>query len=92
VSLLERLERKIEEAQCATWDHARPLAIRLDPPPRMENDALVVGASFLVQARDGGWVEIHREPATPLADAEAVDDFLARGLSLVLMKHPAWPR
>lgn len=92
MNLLDRLTRKVEQAQSAAWDHAQPLAIRLDPPPFVEDGAVVAGASYLVKARDGNWVEVHREPVTRLANAEAIDDFLARGLSLLLMKHPAWPR
>jgi len=38
VNLLDRLKRKVEQAQSAAWDHAS-LAIRLDPPPFMEDGA-----------------------------------------------------
>lgn len=93
VTLLDRLTRKVEQALASTWEHAQPLAIRLEPPPHCDAEGrLVVGAAYLVQGRNGAWVEVHREPPVALADAEAVDDFLARGLSMLLMRHPAWPK
>lgn len=90
--LKRRLERKVEQALSATWEHTQPVAISLDPPPSEQPDgSLLAGASFSVQRRDGSWKEIHREQPVTLADEDAVDDFLARGLSVLLMKHPIWP-
>jgi hypothetical protein len=90
--LLDRIERKLAEAQAARWEHSQPLAIRLDPPPAIADDAVIAGLAFLVQSKAGAWVEMHREPATKLASEAEVDDLLARGLSIFLMKHPAWPK
>jgi hypothetical protein len=90
--LLDRIERKVAEAQAARWEHSQPLAIRLDPPPQIADDAVIAGLAFLVQSKAGAWVEMHREPAAKLASEAEVDDLLARGLSIFLMKHPSWPK
>jgi hypothetical protein len=90
--LLGRIERKVAEAQAARWEHSQPLAIRLDPPPEIADDAVIAGLVFSVQSKAGAWVEVHREPAAKLASEAEVDDLLARGLSVFLMKHPSWPK
>lgn len=90
--LLARAERKVAESQSARWEHSQLLAIWLDPSPKMAGDAVIVGFAFLVQSKRGSWVEIHRKPAAKLTSADEIDDLLARGLSIFLMKHPSWPK
>ncbi len=93
MSLLARLETKLQQCRSATWEHTQPIDIRLDPKPEPMGDApIVAGVVFLVQSRSGAWIEVHREPASVLSDESAVDDMLASGLSIFLMKHPAWPK
>jgi hypothetical protein len=90
--LIRRIERKVAEAQSARWEHSQPLAIQIDPAPEISGDAVVAGFAFLVKSGPGSWIEIHREPATKMVCADEVDDLLARGLSIFLMKHPSWPK
>jgi hypothetical protein len=90
--LVRRVERKVAEAQSARWEHSQPVTIRLDPPPEISGHAVITGLAFLVQSERGSWVEIHREPAAKMASEGEVDDLLARGLSIFLMKHPSWPK
>jgi hypothetical protein len=90
--LLRRVERKVAEAQSARWEHSQPLAIRLDPAPQISGDVVVTGLAFLVQSECGLWIEIHREATVRIACEDGVDDLLARGLSIFLMKHPSWPK
>jgi hypothetical protein len=93
MTLLTDLQRKLDESLASTWDHLQPIDIRLDPAPQEEADGtLKAGAVYLVQSRPGDWVEVHREPVVLMGDGDAVDDFLARGLSTLLMKHPSWPK
>jgi hypothetical protein len=92
-SLRDKLERKLAEARASTWEHTQPLEIALDLDESDAGDGSVVaGARYLVQKRSGEWVTVHEEPAVKMSDEIAVDDFLARGLSIFLMKHPSWPR
>lgn len=90
--LLQRLERKLDEARSSPWDHTQPIAIDLDPTPRIAADALAAGLVFRVQSSRSEWVEVHREPETAMMREDDVDDLLARGLSVFLMKHPGWPK
>ena len=83
---------EMELAGEATDGRATLDAIRLDPPPQVADDAVIAGLAFLVQSKAGSWVEMHREPAAKLASEAEVDDLLARGLSIFLMKHPSWPK
>jgi hypothetical protein len=92
-TLIDRLRSKLAQAFATTWEHTQPVSVELDPETRLRDDGkLVAGARYLVQARNGDWIEVHREAAVILADAVAVDDFIARGLSILLMKHPSWPK
>jgi hypothetical protein len=90
--LLHRLERKLDEARASPWEHGQPIAIDLDPAPRVSSDAVTVGLVFRVQSSRHEWIEVHREPETEMTREDEVDDMLARGLSVFLMKHPAWPK
>lgn len=92
-TLIDRLRSKLAQAFATTWEHTQPVSVEFEPETRLCDDGtLVAGARYLVQARGGNWVEVHREPVAILADAAAVDDFIARGLSILLMKHPSWPK
>lgn len=92
LQLRQRLDKACAEALATTWEHAQPVSIKLDPPPKLVDDALLAGAAYIVQARGGEWVEVHREPVAKMTTEDEVDDFLARGLSILLMKHPTWPK
>jgi hypothetical protein len=92
-SLLDKLQRKVAEARASTWEHTQPLEIELDLQGDTAGDGSVVaGARYLVRKQSGEWVTVHQEPVVRLSDEVAIDDFLARGLSVFLMKHPSWPR
>jgi hypothetical protein len=90
--LLARLERKLDEARSAHWEHTQPIAIALDPAPRVAGDVITAGLVFRVQSSRREWIEVHREPQIAMRREDDVDDLLARGLSIFLMKHPAWPK
>lgn len=91
-NLLHLLEGKIAQALRQPWEHTRPISIELHPATAMQpNGAVSAGIRYLVQSRDGAWVEIHGDAPVMLVDEAAVDDLLAHGLSIFLMKHPSWP-
>lgn len=90
--LLQRLERKLDEARASPWEHTQPIAIDLDPAPRVSGDAVTAGLVFRVQSSRREWIEVHREPEIAMTGEDEVDDLLARGLSVFLMKHPGWPK
>jgi len=91
-TLLDDLQLKIARVMKQPWEHTQPISIELHPATAMRPDGmLTAGLHYLVQGRDGAWVEVYADPPVALADDAAVDDLLAHGLSIFLMKHPSWP-
>jgi hypothetical protein len=91
-TLLDDLRLKIARVMQQPWEHTQPISIKLHPATAMRSDGiLTAGLRYLVQGRDGTWVEVHADPLVALADEAAIDDLLAHGLSIFLMKHPGWP-
>jgi len=80
------LERKLAESFAEEWDLARPTRVET-----IESDG-AIGLRFFARKPDGVWVMVHDETPVPLEREIDIDDLLARGLSIFLMKHPAWPR
>lgn len=80
------LDRKLAEFFAEEWDPARPTRAEV-----IESDGSL-GLRFFVRRADGSWIVVHEEPLVSLTTNIDVDDLLARGLSIFLMKHPAWPR
>jgi hypothetical protein len=80
------LDQKLAESFAEEWDPARPTRAEV-----IESDGSL-GLRFFVRKADGSWIVFYEEPAVPLTTNSDVDDLLARGLSVFLMKHPAWPR
>lgn len=89
--LLQYLQRKVGQALDETWSHTPPISIQLSQIETGCDGSITVGASYLVRRRDGIYAVVHDEPAVTLVNEQVVDDFLARGLSSLLMKHPVWP-
>lgn len=92
-TLLDRLNRKLAEAFADAWDHRNAIAYEVSSDTRIDpaTGCLSGGIKFLVR---GGseWVVVHQERMGELRRDDEVDDFLARGLSQLLMTHPTWPR
>jgi len=79
------LAAKLSEAFAEPWDPKRPAKAEVfDVGER-------VGVRFFVMTRTGEWVIVHEETPMPVLTEEDADGLLARGLSIFLMKHPAWP-
>lgn len=90
----ERLRRKLTETFAETWDHTNPVDAVLDPDTAFDERAGVMhgGISFRVKDSRGAWQVVHHEPMGQLHDVVELDNWLARGLSQFLMKHPIWPK
>ena len=88
---MDYLRKKIRQALEEPWSHTPPISIQLSQIKSAPDGLITVGASYLVQQRDGTDAVVHDEAPVTLADEQAADDFLARGLSSFLMKHPTWP-
>lgn len=82
----QSLEKKLAEAFAQQWDANRATRVEI---VRAVDDA--AGLRFSTQKSDGSWAVVHEEPPIRLATETDADDLLARGLSIFLMKHPAWP-
>jgi hypothetical protein len=92
-TLLERLRRKLAVAAADREQNAQPQDAVLDEGTALDTRGALQGAIyFRVQDAAGAWHVMHRETLDGVEDAAALDDVLARGLSLFLMKHPTWPR
>ncbi|WP_447968613.1 hypothetical protein [Nitrospira sp. M1] len=85
-SLKKLLIKKLIESFEEQWD--------LDRPTRYEvvEEGEKVGLLLFAQKSDGNWSLIHDELPIHLKTEVDVEDFLARALSIFLMKHPAWLR
>ena len=84
--LIYYLMRKLDQAFADEWDPNRPTRVEVI------EESGATGLCFLARRRDGSWSCAHEEPPVPLSTSADVDNMLARGLSLFLMKHPSWPR
>jgi hypothetical protein len=93
-TLLDELRRKLGQAFAVTWEHEEGMDVVLDDGTALDpaSGALDGGMSFRVRTHDGAWHIVHREQIENVRDSVALDDVVARGLSLFLMKHPTWPR
>lgn len=80
------LDRKLAQSFAQQWDPERPTRAEL-----VEHEG-AIGLRFSARKLDGSWVVVHDEAPVMLATEIEADDLLARGLSIFLMKHPAWPR
>lgn len=80
------LEKKMREAFQDEWDPKRPTSFEFI------GDGNVVGLRFYKRRQDGSLQLVYEEPPTSLTSKKCVDDLIARGLSIFLMKHPSWPR
>ncbi|TVR11191.1 MAG: hypothetical protein EA385_01835 [Salinarimonadaceae bacterium] len=86
MELRHYLDEKLRQAFSEEWDPKRPTRVEI------VEDGELIGLRFLARRRDGSWSAVHEEPHFALASRQDVDDFLARALSVFLMKHPGWPR
>jgi hypothetical protein len=92
-TLLARLQRKLAEAAADKAEHKNVQDIQLDDDTRLDGDGrLTGGLSFRVRDSKGAWHVVHRERMDGLLEASELDDVLARGISIFLMKHPSWPQ
>jgi len=93
-ALIDRLQRKLAEAFAQGWARAEGLDALLDPDTAADpaSGALSGGIAFRVTDRAGLWHVVHHARMENIADPVALDDWLAGGLSIFLMKHPTWPR
>lgn len=93
-ALIDRLKRKLAEAFAQGQARAEGLDARLDPDTAADPASGTVsgGVSFCVTDRAGRWHVVHHARMEAITDPVALDDWLARGLSIFLMKHPIWPR
>lgn len=80
------LDSKVRQAFAEEWDPLRPARVEVI------GEGAEAGLRFLARRRDGSWSVVHEEPPVALVTNQDVDDLLARGLSIFLMKHPGWPR
>lgn len=80
------LDRKLRQAFSEEWDLKRPTRVE------MIQIGDLIGLRFLVRRRDASWAVVYEESPVALETTAAVDEMLARALSMFLMKHPGWPR
>lgn len=93
-TLEQRFERKIKESFASSWGHRAPLFGRLTrgAAPTEVIGGLSGALEIYARAENGSEALVHRETFENVDDDEKVDDVIAEGLSIVLMKHPQWPR
>ena len=93
-ALLDRLHRKLAEAFAEGWARAEGIDAQLDLDTASDptTGAVSGGVAFRVADRAGAWHVVHHARMDGIADPVALDDWLAQGLSIFLMKHPVWPR
>lgn len=83
--LIHYLTTKLGQSFSEEWDPNRPTRVEVI------EESGATGLCFLARRRDGTWSSVHEESPVPLETSADVDNMLARGLSLFLMKHPSWP-
>jgi hypothetical protein len=91
--LLDRLQRKLDEAFADPWMPGRRLEAALDTGTAADpaTGALSGGVAFRIVEADGRRQLLHHARLDGVASPAALDDFLAEALSVLLMKHPVWP-
>lgn len=92
--LFDRLQRKLGETFSNTWEHANAVDAVLDPLTEFSEQTEILrgGVSFRVKDSGGVWHVVHHEAMREIRTNDELDDWLARGLSRFLMKHPMWPK
>lgn len=93
-ALLDRLTRKLGEAFNEGAERAKGLDAVLDADTAADpkNGAVTGGVSFRVEDGAGRRHVVHHARMDAIRDPDGLDDWLARCLSILLMKHPTWPR
>lgn len=66
--------------------------LRLSADTRESGPGLSGAMEVFIHKGAGEEVLIHRESFAEVRTRDEVDDVFARTLSVVLMKHPSWPR
>ncbi len=93
-TLLARLSRKLAEVEADKAEHKNVQDVLVDEGTHLDpvDGSLSGGLAFRVRDGGGVWHVIHHERMDRLHRAIDLDDALARGFSIFLMKHPSWPK
>lgn len=94
-SLLAKVEKKLNEAFSEIWPNRPEIKAVLDDNTHYNatKEGLEGGVSYLSYSkRQAEWILIHHEPMHLLQNEEAIDDWVAKGLSTLLMLHTRWPK
>lgn len=93
--LLKMIETKLDQAFSEIWPNRPPIQAVLDEGTRYDPDigGVIGGVTFSAfSRRNNEWAIVHKEPMSVLKSEVDVDDWLAKGLSTLLMLHTRWPK